>query len=143
MRLHGAGGRGHVGRCSDSMVAAIAPCHLRSSGSLSGWAGDAGYRSGRSTGHSLHRLVRTHAQLTQIMERPRHVRTRFGNLVLKGESDLTFEPEAGGTRLTQESTHARLFATGSYRGASAVGSTQFREIVERQARSHDDDSASG
>jgi uncharacterized protein YndB with AHSA1/START domain len=84
---------------------------------------------------------------TQILEveRPRHVRTRFGNLILKGESDVTFEPDDGGTRLTQEfrtrglasALVARVFAAGSYRGSFRGELDAFREIVER-----DDASAS-
>jgi hypothetical protein len=46
--------------------------------------------------------MRSPAEIVEV-ERPRHVRTRFGNLILKGEFDVTFEPEAAGTRLTQES----------------------------------------
>ena len=40
---------------------------------------------------------------TEILEvdRPHHVRTRFGSLILKGESDVQFEPIPNGTRLTQ------------------------------------------
>jgi uncharacterized protein YndB with AHSA1/START domain len=74
--------------------------------------------------------------------RPRHVRTRFGNLLLKGESDVTFEPEAGGTRLKQEfrtrglvsAILARLFAMGSYKGSFRGELEAFREIVEREER---------
>ena len=35
------------------------------------------------------------------VERPHRVRTRFGNLILKGESDVRFEPTPHGTRLVQ------------------------------------------
>ena len=59
------------------------------------------------------------------VERPRHIRTRFGNLILKGESDVTFAPEGDGTRLTQAfrtrgivaAIFARIFAAGSYAGS--------------------------
>jgi uncharacterized protein YndB with AHSA1/START domain len=72
-------------------------------------------------------------------ERPRHVRTRFGNWLLKGETDATFEPEAGGTRLTQEfrtrgvrsAIAARIFATGSYEGSFRGELEAFRRLVER------------
>ena len=58
-------------------------------------------------------------------ERPHRIRTRFGNLILKGESDVTFEPEADGTRLIQSfrtrglvaAIFARIFASGSYTGS--------------------------
>jgi len=74
------------------------------------------------------------------VERPRHVRTRFGNLILKGESDVTFEPDGAGTRLTQEfhtrgvvsAIAARLFATGSYKGSFRGELEAFREIAERE-----------
>jgi len=74
------------------------------------------------------------------VERPRHVRTRFGNLILQGESDVTFEPDGAGTRLTQEfhtrgvvsAIAARLFATGSYKGSFRGELEEFREIAERE-----------
>jgi uncharacterized protein YndB with AHSA1/START domain len=81
---------------------------------------------------------------TEILEveRPRHVRTRFGNLILKGESDVTFEPEGRGTRLTQElrtrgvvsAVFGRIFATGSASGSFRGELETFVEIVEREAR---------
>ena len=77
---------------------------------------------------------------TEILEveRPRHFRTRFGNLILKGESDVTFEPEGEGTRLTQvfrtrgavSAIFARLFATGSFKGSFRGELEAFRRIVE-------------
>jgi uncharacterized protein YndB with AHSA1/START domain len=56
------------------------------------------------------------------VERPRMIRTRFGNRVLRGETLARFEPDDGGTRLTQEfrpeglipALVARIFASGSY-----------------------------
>ncbi len=67
---------------------------------------------------------------TEILavERPRHVRTRFGNLILKGESDVRLEPESGGTRLSQEfhtrgvvsAIAARCSRQASTRGVSAA-----------------------
>jgi uncharacterized protein YndB with AHSA1/START domain len=78
---------------------------------------------------------------TEVLEaeRPGHFRTRFGNLILKGESDVTFEPEGGGTRLTQvfrtrgavSAIFARIFATGSYAGSFQGELEAFRRIVER------------
>lgn len=75
-------------------------------------------------------------------DRPRHIRTRFGNPILKGESDVTFEPDGDGTLLTQEfrthglvsSVAARLFATGSYKGSFRGELEAFRQIAEREAR---------
>lgn len=79
---------------------------------------------------------------TEILEvqRPHHVRTRFGNLILKGESDVRFEPTAGGTRLTQvfrtrgliSAITGRLFAAGSYEGSFQGELETFRAIVERE-----------
>jgi uncharacterized protein YndB with AHSA1/START domain len=79
------------------------------------------------------------ASPTQILEveRPRHVRTRFGNLLLKGESTATFEDEAGGTRLTQEyrtrgivsPIMARIFATGSYKGSFRGELDSLRQLI--------------
>ena len=77
---------------------------------------------------------------TEILEveRPRHFRTRFGNLILKGESDVTFEPEGDGTRLTQvfrtrgivAAIFGRLFATGSFKGSFRGELEAFRRVVE-------------
>lgn len=72
------------------------------------------------------------------VERPRHFRTRFGNLILKGESDVTFEPEGEGTRLTQvfrtrgivSAIFARIFASGSYSGSFQGELEAFRALVE-------------
>ena len=84
---------------------------------------------------------------TEILdvERPHHVRTRFGNLVLKGESDAQLEPIAGGTRLTQairtrgiiSAISGRLYATGSYEGSFKGELERFRSIVEREAHQGD------
>jgi uncharacterized protein YndB with AHSA1/START domain len=78
---------------------------------------------------------------TEIVEvdRPHHVRTRFGNAILKGESDVRFEPIPAGTRLTQvfrtrgaiSAITGRLFAAGSYRGSFQGELEEFRRIVER------------
>jgi uncharacterized protein YndB with AHSA1/START domain len=79
---------------------------------------------------------------TEILEveRPHHIRTRFGNLILKGESDVRFEPTPDGTRLVLTlRTHglisavmARLFAAGSYEGSFKGELEKFRTIVERE-----------
>lgn len=85
------------------------------------------------------------ASPTEVLavERPKHLRTRFGNAILKGESDVTFLPEGAGTRLNQEfvtwgfiaGIFGRLFSLGSYRGSFRGELEAFREIVEREARS--------
>ena len=72
------------------------------------------------------------------VERPRHIRTRFGHMVLSGESNVRFEPEGDGTRLTQElrttgivsAIAARLFATGSWRGSFRGELEAFRRMVD-------------
>lgn len=74
-------------------------------------------------------------------ERPRHIRTKFGNAILKGESDVTFAPEGGGTRIQQvfetrglvATVVGRLFATGSYRGSFRGELETFRAMVERDS----------
>lgn len=80
---------------------------------------------------------------TEILEveRPRHVRTRFGNVILKGESEVWLEPEGDGTRLNQtfrtrglvSAITGRLFAAGSYSGSFKGELEEFRKIVEREA----------
>ena len=82
---------------------------------------------------------------TEILEvdRPHHVRTRFGNLILKGESDVRFEPTPDGTRLKQvfrtrgfiSAITGRLFAAGSYEGSFRGELETFRTIVERESPS--------
>jgi uncharacterized protein YndB with AHSA1/START domain len=79
---------------------------------------------------------------TRILEvaRPSHVRTRFGNAILKGETDVRFEPEAGGTRITQvfetrgviSAIAARVFATGAYEGSFRGELDAFRRMVESE-----------
>ncbi|HEX6139500.1 MAG TPA: SRPBCC family protein [Candidatus Limnocylindria bacterium] len=80
---------------------------------------------------------------TEILEvsRPEHVRTRFGNLILKGETDVRFDPEADGTRITQvfrtrgliSAIAARIFATGSYEGSFRGELEAFRRLAEATA----------
>jgi len=82
------------------------------------------------------------ASPTEVLEieRPRHIRTRFGSAILKGESDVTFAPEAGGTRVRQEfvttgiiaSIFGRLFAMGSYKGSFQGELETFRKLVESE-----------
>jgi hypothetical protein len=74
-------------------------------------------------------------------ERPRRIRTRFGNRILRGETSATFEPTATGTRLTQvyrtdgliPAISARIFALGSYKGSFRGELDTFRRIAEREA----------
>jgi uncharacterized protein YndB with AHSA1/START domain len=83
------------------------------------------------------------ASPTEVLaaDRPRHIRTRFGNAILKGEADVTFEAEGGGTRIHQvfmtrgfvAAIFGRLFAMGSYRGSFRGELETFRKLVEREA----------
>lgn len=74
-------------------------------------------------------------------ERPRHIRTRFGNAILKGESDVTFTPEGAGTRIHQviatrglvSAIFGRIFSLGSYQGSFKGELETFRRLVEREA----------
>jgi uncharacterized protein YndB with AHSA1/START domain len=75
-------------------------------------------------------------------ERPRRLRTRFGSRLLRGETSVTFEPTATGTRLTQEfrteglipAVAARIFALGSYKGSFRGELETFARIAEREVR---------
>jgi uncharacterized protein YndB with AHSA1/START domain len=75
-------------------------------------------------------------------ERPRSIRTRFGNRLLRGETYVTFEPTANGTRLKQEfrteglvpAIAAWIFALGSYKGSFRGELNEFVRIAEREAR---------
>jgi uncharacterized protein YndB with AHSA1/START domain len=79
---------------------------------------------------------------TEILEvePPHHVRTRFGNVILKGESDVRFDPTPDGTRLTQvfrtrgriSALTSRLFAAGSSKGSFRGELEAFRRIAERE-----------
>jgi uncharacterized protein YndB with AHSA1/START domain len=83
---------------------------------------------------------------TEVLQvaRPWHVRTRFGNFVLRGESEVTFAPEGGKTRLTQtlrprgwlSALSARVFATGSYKGSFRAELEAFRELAELEERAN-------
>jgi len=75
-------------------------------------------------------------------ERPRSIRTRFGNRMLRGETRVALEPTARGTRLTQEfrteglipAIAAWIFALGSYKGSFRGELNEFVKIAEREAR---------
>ena len=83
------------------------------------------------------------ASPSEILEadRPRSIRTRFGNRMLRGETHVTFEPTPAGTRLTQEfrtqgiipAIAARIFAIGSYMGSFRGELNAFVRIAEREA----------
>jgi uncharacterized protein YndB with AHSA1/START domain len=75
------------------------------------------------------------------VERPRRIRSRFGNAVLRGETEVTFEPDGDGTALTQRfrteglipAIAARIFATGSWRGSFRGELATFAKLAEREA----------
>jgi uncharacterized protein YndB with AHSA1/START domain len=85
---------------------------------------------------------------TEVIEvdRPRMIRTRFGNRVLRGQTLATFEPEDAGTRLTQEfrteglipALMARIFASGSYKGSFRGELDDFARLAEREGGSASD-----
>ena len=74
-------------------------------------------------------------------ERPRFIRVKFGNWLLRGEQSALFEETAPGTRLTQTfvtqgvipAIAARIFATGSYKGSFRGELATFKRICEREA----------
>lgn len=74
-------------------------------------------------------------------ERPRRLRVRFGNWLLRGENSATFEEVGTGTRLTQTfdtegiipAIAARIFATGSYKGSFRGELQTFKDLCEREA----------
>jgi uncharacterized protein YndB with AHSA1/START domain len=83
---------------------------------------------------------------TEVLEAdpPRFLHTRFRSRLLSGETRATFEPEGGGTRITQEfrtegwiaAIAGRIFATGSYRGSFQGELTAFARLAEaEEARS--------
>jgi uncharacterized protein YndB with AHSA1/START domain len=75
------------------------------------------------------------------VERPRFIRSRFGNTLLRGETSVTFEPAGAGTRLTQTfrtqgiipAIAGRIFATGSYKGSFRGELAEFGRIAEADA----------
>ncbi|MDL2334692.1 MAG: SRPBCC family protein [Chloroflexota bacterium] len=76
------------------------------------------------------------------VDRPRLFRTRFGNRILRGESQAIFEPDGNGTSMTQEfwtkgviaAIAARLFATGSYKGSFRGELQEFARIASAEAK---------
>jgi uncharacterized protein YndB with AHSA1/START domain len=73
------------------------------------------------------------------VERPRLIRTHFGSWLLRGETDVTFELEGGGTRIVQAFRPLGLIPTiagwiyslGSWRGSFKGELEVFRKIAER------------
>jgi uncharacterized protein YndB with AHSA1/START domain len=81
---------------------------------------------------------------TEILEveRPRRFATRFGNWLLRGRSNATFEPDADGTLITQEfetvgwisAVSSWIFSRGSYEGSFRGELEKFARLAEREAR---------
>lgn len=75
------------------------------------------------------------------VDRPRHFRSRFGNWLLRGETDTTFDEVDGGTRISEEfrtigvipAIAAWVFSRGSYRGSFEGELRAFAQLAEREA----------
>jgi uncharacterized protein YndB with AHSA1/START domain len=84
--------------------------------------------------------MRSPSEVLEV-DRPRHIRTRFGSILLRGENEATFEPEGEGTRIRQtfrttgliSAVSARIFASGSYKGSFQGELNEFARIAEREA----------
>ena len=84
--------------------------------------------------------VKSHTQVLEA-DPPRRFATRFGSWVLRGRSSATFEPDGGGTRVTQDfetvgrisAISSWLFSRGSYEGSFRGELEKFGRIVERDA----------
>ncbi len=84
------------------------------------------------------------ASPTQVVaaERPRLFRTRFGNRLLRGENEATFEPDGSGTRTTQvfrtqgviPAIAGWIVAHGSYKGSFQGELNEFARICGADAR---------
>jgi uncharacterized protein YndB with AHSA1/START domain len=80
---------------------------------------------------------------TEVLEAdpPRYLRTRFRSRLMGGESKATFEPEAEGTRITQEfrtegwlaAIAGRIFSAGSYHGSFQGELNAFARLAETAA----------
>jgi uncharacterized protein YndB with AHSA1/START domain len=75
------------------------------------------------------------------VDRPTRFRSRFRNLLLRGQSVTTFEPDGNGTLIREEmrtegivaAIFGRIFASGSYRGSFQGELNKFAEIAGREA----------
>lgn len=80
---------------------------------------------------------------TRILEAdpPHRITSRFGNTMLRGEMEATFDAVGDGTTLTQTfrtegiipAIAARIFATGSWRGSFRGELDTFVRLAEREA----------
>jgi uncharacterized protein YndB with AHSA1/START domain len=75
------------------------------------------------------------------VERPHRFATRFGSWVLRGTSSAIFEPDADGTRITQQfhtvgrvsAISSWIFSRGSYEGSFRGELEKFARLAEREA----------
>jgi len=82
-------------------------------------------------------------------DRPRKLSTRFGSWILRGVNTTTFEPEGGGTRITEvirteglvSEITSRLFSMGSYKGSYQGELNDFARLAEREASAPRSDNA--
>jgi hypothetical protein len=80
-------------------------------------------------------------------ERPHLFRSRFGNMILKGENTATFERDGSGTLIKQDmrtlglisAISGRIFASGSYRGSFQGELNEFARLAELEAASEEMD----
>lgn len=85
--------------------------------------------------------MRSASEVVEV-ERPRRFAARFGNRILRGLNQATFEPDGGGTRLTETleteglipAIMGRIFAIGSYRGSFRGELAHFGRLAEAEAR---------
>jgi uncharacterized protein YndB with AHSA1/START domain len=72
---------------------------------------------------------------------PRRFATKFGNVILRGRSSATFEPDGDGTRISQEfetvgwisAITSWIFSRGSYEGSFKGELEKFARLAEREA----------
>jgi len=84
--------------------------------------------------------MKSPAEIVEV-ERPHRFATRFGNLLLRGRSSATFEPDGEGTRVTQEfetvgmisAISSWVFSRGSYEGSFRGELEKFARLAEREA----------
>jgi len=107
-------------------------------GGVTGVSGLSGPIDVPGTRYTVHfGRMRSATEILEV-ERPHHIRTRFGNAILRGESDIRFDAHGDGTRLTQEyrtrgivpAIAARIFATAWWRGSFRGELEAFGRMVE-------------
>jgi uncharacterized protein YndB with AHSA1/START domain len=84
--------------------------------------------------------MRSDAEILEA-ERPDRLLTRFSSRLLRGETEVRFEPSTVGTGLTQtfrpegliSAILARIFATGSWKGSFRGELATFVRVAEREA----------